>query len=114
MLQRVDCVELLEMLTFARLEPWGCEVEDWRFAMVGAFIANQWRGKGEPVKISALIPPRKKKPAAERRQLSYREAREQARAFHEAISGQEPGEPGPAGGPRRPAALPSVLNVAED
>lgn len=32
--------ELSEWMAFFQLEPWGCEMEDWRAGMVAATIAN--------------------------------------------------------------------------
>lgn len=38
--QRMSSRELSEWMAFFSLEPWGCEVEDWRFAMLASVIAN--------------------------------------------------------------------------
>lgn len=41
---QISEAELTEWMGFYLLEPWGCEVEDWRAAMVAATIRNVFRG----------------------------------------------------------------------
>jgi len=40
LLARTDSRELSEWMAFFSLEPWGCEVDDWRFGMLASVIAN--------------------------------------------------------------------------
>lgn len=40
LLSRISSRELSEWAAYFRLEPWGCEVEDWRFGMLASVIAN--------------------------------------------------------------------------
>jgi len=41
--QQISEAELTEWMGFHLLEPWGCEVEDWRAAMIAATVANGYR-----------------------------------------------------------------------
>lgn len=40
LLARIDSRELSEWYAFFELEPWGCEMEDWRTGLVASTIAN--------------------------------------------------------------------------
>jgi len=59
LLERVDSAELTEWLAFYRLEPWGCEREDWRAALVSATAANYSGNAKKPLNPSDLMPPQR-------------------------------------------------------
>lgn len=40
LLQRMTSREFSEWMAFYRLEPWGTAIDDWRFGMLAAMIAN--------------------------------------------------------------------------
>lgn len=40
LLAKIDSRELSEWIAYFHLEPWGCEVEDWRAGMIASTIAN--------------------------------------------------------------------------
>ena len=59
LLQRMSSRELSEWMAFFTLEPWGTEVEDWRFAMVASTIRNVFRGpKDRPSQPKDFMPQR--------------------------------------------------------
>lgn len=50
LLARCDSRELTEWMAFEHIEPWGQQVEEWRFARLMALVANVNRGsKNDPV-----------------------------------------------------------------
>lgn len=56
MLERMSSGLLTEWEAFFRLEPWGAEVENRRFALVAATIANMLRGeRTRPYKLDDFL-----------------------------------------------------------
>ena len=58
--------ELSEWMAFFSLEPWGADIEDWRFAMLASVIANVNRDpkkRKKPYKPSDFMP--RREPAEE-------------------------------------------------
>jgi len=56
---RISEAELTEWMGFYLLEPWGCEVEDWRAAMIAATTRNVFRGpKDRPSEPKDFMPKR--------------------------------------------------------
>lgn len=71
LLSRVSSAELTEWMAFYRLEPWGSEVEDWRFGMVASVIANVNRDpkqRRKPFDPPDFMP--KRGPSQEKREQS--------------------------------------------
>lgn len=68
-IDRVSSEEFTYWLAFYRLEPWGCDPDDWRAALVASVTANAAGGKkgGKPFKTSEFIP-RRGSPALRRSQ----------------------------------------------
>ena len=61
LLERIDSRELTEWAVFFSLEPWGAEVEDWRFGMLASVIANANRDpkrRRKPYEPSDFMPRR--------------------------------------------------------
>lgn len=60
--------ELSEWMAFFSLEPWGCEVEDWRFGMLASVFANTNRDpkkRRKPYEPKDFIPQRDQPPKKE-------------------------------------------------
>lgn len=60
--------ELSEWMAFYRLEPWGAEVEDWRFGMLASVVANANRDpkrRRKPYEPTDFMPRRDRRPAEE-------------------------------------------------
>lgn len=75
--------ELAEWMAYAQLEPWGCNQEDWRAALITAAVQNQWVGKDDrPVRPQDLMPDYTLERAKRRRRAAARRLRAawQARA----------------------------------
>lgn len=63
LLQRISSRELSEWMAFFSLEPWGCEVEDWRFGMLASVVANANRDakkRRQPYEPQDFMPKRSK------------------------------------------------------
>lgn len=61
LLARIDSRELTEWMAFFELEPWGCDVEDERFGVVAATVANVNRDakkQPRPYTRDDFLPPR--------------------------------------------------------
>lgn len=66
LLRRMSSRELSEWMAFFRLEPWGAEIEDWRFGMLASVIANANRDpkkRRKPYEPQDFMPQRDKPPA---------------------------------------------------
>ncbi len=71
---------------FWRREPWGCEIEDIRMAMICTVMANAFRGKGKAAQLKDFIPNwsgEKRKP----------QSPEQMRSIMSAFAARFPKEP---------------------
>ncbi len=63
LLARIDSRELSEWNAFFELEPWGCEMEDWRTGLVASTIANVNRDpkkQRKPFEPDDFMPQRKR------------------------------------------------------
>lgn len=63
LLSRMSSRELSEWMAFFSLEPWGCEVDDWRFGMLASVIANANRDpkrQRKPFRPQDFIPQRER------------------------------------------------------
>ncbi len=68
LLARMSSRELSEWMAFFTLEPWGCEVEDARAALIAATIANANRDpkkRRKPYSVSDFMPRYTTEPAEE-------------------------------------------------
>src|SRR5690606_3053338 len=66
--QRMSSRELTEWMAFFSLEPWGTEVEDWRFGMLASVIANVNRDtkrRKKPYEPQDFMPRRSQPPREE-------------------------------------------------
>lgn len=61
--ERMTSAEFTYWCAFYQLEPFGCEVDDFRSAMVATVTANAAGGKkgGKPFKVSEFMPKRRKR-----------------------------------------------------
>ncbi|MER3438632.1 MAG: hypothetical protein C4346_14170 [Chloroflexota bacterium] len=76
LLRRISSRELTEWMAFFTLEPWGTEVEDWRFGMVASVIANVNR---DPKRRRRPFEPREFMPERRRKKQETQTPEEQAR-----------------------------------
>ncbi len=68
LLSRISSRELSEWMAFFQMEPWGCEVDDWRFGMLASVIANVNRDpkrQRKPFRPQDFVPKRDAEPAEE-------------------------------------------------
>lgn len=68
LLSRMSSRELSEWMAFFSLEPWGAEVEDWRFGMLASVVANANRDpkkKRKPYEPQDFMPRRDRQPSQE-------------------------------------------------
>lgn len=82
--------ELKELMAYFKLEPWGEERMDWRFASLTAVVINKFRGKDEPlVHPKDLVPDFSEGRKGEDGppELTPEEAREKGRQLFQALSG---------------------------
>lgn len=74
--QRMSSRELSEWMAFFSLEPWGCEVEDWRFGMLASVIANVNRDKKKqrkPFEPQDFMPQRNTKVETQKEEQTWEE-----------------------------------------
>lgn len=76
LLRRISSRELSEWAVYFQLEPWGCEVEDWRAGLIAATIANANR---DPKKRRRPYEPRDFMPQHEKPRVEEQSWEEQAR-----------------------------------
>jgi hypothetical protein len=66
LLLTVDSAELSEWLAYYGLEPWGYEMDNWRFGMVAAQVLQPYRKAGTPAFQPEDFMPKEKRPAQTR------------------------------------------------
>lgn len=56
LLGKLSQQELIDWMAFFRIEPWGCRVEDRRFGVIGALIANMFSSGGRRYSSDDIFP----------------------------------------------------------
>ncbi len=88
LLRRMSAQEFAEWMAFFEMEPWGYDMENWRFGMLAATMANLHRDpkkRRKPYRPEDFMP----KSRREKRAKSWQDLKAIARLWNRVLGGRE-------------------------